>query len=209
VSKSSGPGIVSAAEFDQQVPALAKKEYEQAMKLLRRGQLQGAITRLRQAIALYPEYLVARNDLGVQYLKLKRLDEAAAQFETVVERNPRYFNSRFNLGLVLVERKNYAEAISQFHQAIALDSARPEAHFWLGLALFQTYNLSGAERELTKALLTGGSAYASAHFYLAQVHLKKGARAEAVAALKAYLEEAPGGEFAEEARRSLRKLAAD
>jgi len=206
VNRSPGPGVVSVVELDQPVPAAARKEYERATKLIGKGQLESAIERLKQALAIYPDYLGARNDLGAQYLKLKRFDEAAEEFRTVVEKHPRYFNSRFNLGLVSIERKKYSDAISQFTQAIAIDSARPAAHFWLGIALFQTYNLSGAEREMAKALITGGRAYAAAHYYLAQVQLKKGARAEAVRALNAYLEEAPKGEHAEEAKLLLKQL---
>jgi len=205
-SRSSGPGVISAAEFDQQVPAAARKAYNRATKLIGQGKRLEAIEHLKQAIALYPDYLIARNDLGVQYLKLKRLDEAAEQFQKVTESHPKYFNSRLNLGLVLIEQKKFTDAISQLHEAISIDSSRPAAHLWLGIALLQTYELSQAERALTRALITGGANFVVAHYYLAQVHIKKGERSEAAQRLKAYLEEAPRGEHVEEARLLLKRL---
>jgi len=206
-SRKTGSQVVSASEFDQAAPSAARKEYNQAVRLAGRGNAQQAIERLQRAIAIYPDYLEARNDLGAQYLKLKRFDEAAEQFSIVMEKNPRYFNSRFNLGLVLIERKNYAAAIEQLNRAIAIDSARPAARLWLGVALLQTGDLPVAERELSKALIMGGADLTAAHYYLAQVYLRQGDAAEASRALKAYLESAPKGEYAEEARLLLKKLA--
>lgn len=206
VSRKPGAQVVSASEFDQQIPPAAKKEYDQGMKLVSRGRWQEGIEHLQRAVTLYPDYLIAHNDLGAQYLKLKRLEEAAAQFLVALERNPKYFNSRFNLGLVLIEQKNYAEAIIQLRQAIALDSTRPAAHLWLGIALLNTSDLPGAERELSKALITGGAGFAPAHYHLAQIYAQRGDLAEAAHALRIYLEEAPKGEYAGEARQFLNKL---
>ena len=63
-----------------------------------------------------------------------------------------------------------------------------------------------AERELALALSSGGPEYVIARYYLAQVHMKKGNRAQAVSELKAYLEKSPEGELAARARKLLEKL---
>jgi tetratricopeptide (TPR) repeat protein len=168
--------------------------------------LQAAIAHLQRAIAIYPDYLAARNDLGAQYLKLKQFEPAAEQFRLVLDRNPKYFNSLFNLALIMIERKDYAGAIVQLNQAIAVDQARPAGHFWLGIAFLNLGELSGAERELSKALITGGANFAAAHYYRAQIHLKNKNEVEAVRSLKAYLEEAPRGEFVADARQLLKRL---
>lgn len=207
VSRKTGSQVVSASEFDQSIPAAARKEYNQAVKLAGKGDAPQTIERLQRAIAIYPDYLDARNDLGAQYLKLRRFDEAAEQFRIVIEKNSRHFNSRFNLGLVLIEQKYYSAAIEQLNQALAIDSARPAARLWLGVALLQTGDLPGAERELAKALIMGGTELTVAHYYLAQVYLRRGDAAEASRALKAYLEESPKGEYAEDSKLLLKKLA--
>src|SRR5262249_39005989 len=121
--KPSGSGVVSA--IDQNAPPQAKKEYEKALALTGKGDSQQVVEHLKRAISVYPDYLMARNDLGVQYLKLKQFDQAAEQFEFALKRDPKYFDARLNLGLVFVEQKKYAAAIDQFNQAISIDSSRP------------------------------------------------------------------------------------
>jgi tetratricopeptide (TPR) repeat protein len=197
---------ISSAELDPNVPDAARKEYDQSVRLVGKGNVQEAIQHLQRAVAIYPDYVDARNDLGAQYLKLKRLDEAAVIFREVLAKHPRYFNSRFNLGLVLIEQKRNLEAIAELNQAIAIDSGRPAAHLWLGVTLMQIGDLATAERELSVALITGGPDYAVTHYYLAQLYIKRKDTVAAVGSLKAYLEAAPKGEFAKEARQLLKEL---
>ena len=103
--------VVSAGELDQRVPAPAKKEYDKATSLVKEGNPAQAIDHYKRALEIYSDYLMARNDLGVQYLNLKRLAEAAEQFEAAIEINAKVFNPRLNLGIVLVEQKKFLEAI--------------------------------------------------------------------------------------------------
>ena len=208
-SRMSVGGTVSAGEFDQKVPASAKKEYDKAAKLINKGEIQEGIEHLRQALSIYPDYLSAHNYLGVQYLKLKQFDQAAEQFESTLKLNPKYFDSRLNLGLVLIEQGKYNEAINHLTEAISVDSARPSAHLWLGIALLQANDLVAAERELTKALMMGGSDFLVARYYIAHVHLRRGEQIDAVRELKMYLEQSPNGEQSGDARRLLEKLKSD
>jgi tetratricopeptide (TPR) repeat protein len=205
-SESSGPGVVSANELNQKVPGAARKEYEKAVKLSSQSKLQEAVDHLRRAVALYPDYIMAWNTLGIQYLKLKQLDDAASCLNKALEKEPKYFDSRFNLGLVRIEQKNYSDAIAQFSQAIVIDSSQPGAHLWLGFAMLQTNQLPEAENELLKALVGSNSAFVAAHFYLAQVYVKRGDLNEATRALNAYLENAPNGEYAVDSKQLLKKI---
>ena len=204
-----GARVVSAAELAQTVPAAAKKEYELGAKLVGKGDFQQAAAHFEKAVSIYPEYLVANNDLGAQYLKLKRLDAAEKLFQFVLERDPKNFNAKFNLGLVRIERHDYLDAMTKLRQAIALDGARPVARLWLGFALLETGDLPNAELELTKALVMGGAECAAANYHLARIYLGRGDGAEAARSIRVYLEEAPRGEYAEEARQLQKKMQGD
>jgi Tfp pilus assembly protein PilF len=70
----------------------------------------------------------------------------------------------------------------------------------------QIGDLANAERELSVALVTGGPDYAVSHYYLAQLYMKRKDPAAAAGAARAYLEAAPKGEFAREARQLLKEL---
>lgn len=198
--------VVSVAELRQSVPSAARKEYELGLKFVAKGDVAGAAEHFQQAVLLYPDYLAARNDLGAQFLKLKRIDEAEKDFQMVLNKDPKNFNAKFNLGLVSVERKDYMDAIAQLNQAIVIDSTRPVARLWLGVALLETGDLPSAERELTKALVMGGSECFAAQYHLARIYMSRGDTSEALRAVQAYLDEAPKGEFVNDARQLERKL---
>jgi tetratricopeptide (TPR) repeat protein len=200
---------VSAAELQQSVPQAAKKRYELGQKSVGKGDFAQAAARFEEALQIYPEYLAARNDLGAQYLKLRRLDEAERQFQMVLARDARNFNAKYNLGLVHIERQDYAGAIARLNQAIALDGARPAARLWLGFALLETGDVGGAERELVKSLVMGGAECAAANYHLARINLGRGDAAEATRYLGVYLEDAPKGEYAEDARQLQKKIQAE
>lgn len=198
--------VVSAAELAQPVPGPAKKEFEMASRLLKEGKRDEAIEHLKQALVLYPEYIMARNDLGVQYLKMKQLDSAAEQLGMAIEVNAKVFNPRLNLGIVLIEQNKYSEAVEHLNEAISINSAKPAPRLYMGIALLRMDDLDAAEEELAKALGLGDETYSLAHYYLAQVHMKKGNREKAIEELKAYIEKNPEGGEVESARAMLDKM---
>ena len=198
--------VVSVAELRQSVPVAARKEYQLGLKFVAKGDVASAAAHFQNAVSLYPEYLAARNDLGAQFLKLKRVDEAEKAFQIVIEKDPKNFNAKFNLGLVRVEWKDYGAAIAQLNQAIVIDSTRPVARLWLGVALLETGDLPSAESELTKALVMGGAECVAAHYHLARIYLSRGDTAEAIRAVRSYLNETTKGEYVHEARQLEKQL---
>ena len=202
----SNGNVVSATETDQQVPSTAKQEYERATKLVNEGKIPEAIESMKRALAIYPNYLAARNDLGVQYLKLRRFDEATEHFEAAIEINPKAFNPRLNIGIALVKLKRYTDATEHLTLAVAIDSSMPASHLYLGVAAVETDALAVAERELTTAVSQGGREYSVAHYHLARVWMKKGERDEAIRELKTFLETTPTGEEAVRAKQLLESL---
>jgi tetratricopeptide (TPR) repeat protein len=206
VAKSSRGNVVSVAEDERAVPASARKAFDQAGKLIDKGDFDNAIIELSKAVAIYPDYVTARNKLGVQYLKRKRLPEAAEQFKAVLEKNPKYFDARLNLGIVFYEQKRYNEAVEELNQAVSLDSSHPAAHLFWGITALEMNDLIVAERELVKALLLGGERYSNAHYYFAHVYLKTGHREEAAREFTLFLKTAPSGDMATQARALLQQL---
>jgi tetratricopeptide (TPR) repeat protein len=203
------PGnVVSLAELQQKVPDAARKEFEAGTRLVNEEKIREGIERFKKAIAIYPEYLMARNDLGVQYLKLKMLAEAIEQFEAALEVNPKVFNPRLNIGIALVQQKKYADAIDHLNLAISINGSSASAHLHVGVASLETDELATAERELAAALTLGGTEYAVAHYYAGHVQLKKGEREAAIREFKAFLEAQPTGDLASRARQILEKLQA-
>lgn len=205
-SASNSEPVISAAEVDPNVPNAARKEYEKGTRLAAEEKITEAIERFKQAIELYPAYLMARNDLGVQYLKLKRTTEAVEQFEGAIEINPKAFNPRLNMGIALVNQNKYTDAIDHLTQATSINSSSPSAHLYLGIAALETDDLATALREIDAAQSMGGPEYSLAYYFRARVAMKKGEREQAISQLNAYLKNAPNGEYASKARTLLEEL---
>jgi tetratricopeptide (TPR) repeat protein len=199
--------VVSAAELRQSVPSAAKKQYELGLKFVNKSDFQQAANHFQEALSIYPEYLAARNDLGAQYLKLKRIDEAEKQFEIVLSNDPKNFNAKFNMGLVEMERRHYTQAISLLNEAVAIDSTRPVARLWIGIAKLELGDLEVAETELTRSLIMGGAECVAAHYHLARIFLNRGDLNEAARSVNSYIQMAPRGEFITEAKELALKIA--
>ena len=200
VSTSRMGKVVSAAELRQAVPAPAKKQYELGLKFVNKGDFQQAADHFQEAITIYPDYLAARNDLGAQFLKLKRVDEAEKHFEIVLSNDPKNFNAKFNMGLVQMERHHYTEALSLLNEAVTIDSTRPVARLWIGIAKLELGDLGVAETELTRSLIMGGVECVAAHYHLARIYLNRGDLAGATRSVQSYLQLAPRGEYVKEAK---------
>ena len=200
---SAGGATVSPGELDPAVPAAAKKEFDRSAAASREGKSAEAIAYLQKAIAIYPRYLKAHNDLGAQLLIQGKLDEAAEALAKAVEIDPKAFNPHLNLGMVFVQQQKFSEAASELTIALSLESNSPSARLYYGLALVGLNDLTAAEKELKTAYDLGGSSHALALFHLGQLYLGKSEREAAIRMFETYLAVAPSAHNADEVRKLL------
>lgn len=197
---------VSITEIEQNVPSKARNEFDRATKATKDGKRADAIVHLRKAIEIYPDFLMARNDLGAALLEAGDLDQAQQEFRRAIAFDAKAFNPTVNLGIVLVKKHQFTEAVQIIEHATSLNPTSPLARLYLGMALAGTENFDRAEAELKKAHEFGGREYALALFNLGQVYLQLGRRSDALKSFELYLQEAPTGENAGEARKLIGML---
>jgi Flp pilus assembly protein TadD len=205
-SKKPTNNVVAAAEVDTSIPEAAKKEFEKGTQSSNKGNIQDAIQRFKKALEIHPNYLMARNNLGAQYLKLGQWPDAIEQFEAAIAISDKALSPRQNLAIALIEMRKYPEAVEHLNEALSIDSSSATVHLYLGIASLGVENVEQAERALTTALSLGGNAYSIAHFYRALAHMKKGEREPAMRELKSYLDKAPEGDKAPRAKQLLERL---
>lgn len=198
----SGPSasVVSAKELDKDIPAGAVKEFDRASKAAADGKVADAVAHLRKAIAIYPDYLMAHNDLGAQLLGLGKLDEAEEQFRAAIKIDDKAFNPRLNLGIVLVGQHKFSEAAAILDNALSLDASSPAAHFYAGLAAMGLGDLAKAEGAMKAAYKLGGTRFAQTQFYLGQIYMSRGDREAALRAFEDYLRTTPDAANAEQVK---------
>ena len=79
VRSTSKDKVVSISELERNVPSNARKEFAKATQAANAQKTDEAIAHLRKAISLYPDYVMAYNDLGTYLLEQGKLEEAATE----------------------------------------------------------------------------------------------------------------------------------
>lgn len=197
---------VSVSELAREVPANARKEFEKASKAAQKGQTDEAIAHLRKAIELYPDFVMARNDLGVQLLGQGKVNESAQELRTAVNLDPKSFNPALNLGIVLVHQHQFEEAAAILSKALSLDPNSPAAHLYSGIATMALGNLETAEKDLKAAYQLGGAHFALALFHLGQLYMNTGNRELALQSFERYLNDEPNAVNADQVRKMIALL---
>jgi Tfp pilus assembly protein PilF len=199
--------ILTVADL-QQPPKDAKKAYEKGLKSVRDNNAADAAKHLQEAISHYPEYLLALNKLGEQYLALNRLDDAQKIFERAVGVSGKYPLVRINLGIMLFNQKKYDEAIEHFEAANTIDEKYPMSHLYLGRSLMSKTppDLERAEKELARAVESGGKQLVYARLDLFNLNLRRQSLDKAALQLESYLKEAPDSPQAPQVRDMLGKI---
>lgn len=197
---------VSVAMLDQKVPAAARKEFEKATHLAGEGKLNDSIEGLRRALAIYPDYLMARNDLGAQLMEQGKLDEASEQLLAAVKIDPNAFNAQLNLGIALVRQNKFTEALSALDKALTLEASAPAVHLYAGMACVGLNDMERGAKELTSAYDLGGAAFAVALVHLGRLYVQKGDREMALKCFQNYLRESPDGANAAQVQKMIASL---
>lgn len=204
--KTGGDKTISVAMLDQKVPAAAKREFQSATKLASEGNANGAIEALKRAIAIYPDYLMAHNDLGAQLLDLGQYDAAAAELQVALKIDPKAFNPQLNLGIVQIRKNSFPEALATLDKALSIEPAAPAAHLYAGIASAKLGDLARGEKELKAAYDLGGTDYAVALLQLGRLYMKRGEREMARKSFESYLRESPNAADAAQVQKLLGTL---
>jgi len=188
------------------VPDAAKDLYKQALESSKTGDRKKAIDQLKQALAIYPGFMSALNELGVQYMNLKEWDKASESLRGALKLAPEAFQPRLNYGIVLVQLKNYKDAVAELQIAVQKDSTSAPASLYLGRALVSAGDYDSAEKVLQKAVGIGGPEATEAHRYLGAIYIEKGDNTRAAVELEKYLELAPKARDADRIRAMVKDL---
>ena len=188
------------------IPKPAVDLYYNALKLAQDGKNKAAIDKLNDAIKTHPDFMLAFNELGVQYQKIGELDKANEALQSALKISPTNFAPLVNHGIVLVRLKKYAEAEADLRAALKENDKSAIAHYYLGRALAYLGKFDEAEKELNSAITLGGEQMKEAHRYLGAIYHARGDTERAIAQLETYLRIAPKAEDAGAVRDLIKRL---
>ncbi len=198
------PGVINS-QFAN-VPKRALDLYNKGAELAKVGDHKGSIEQLLLATADYPAFMLAFNELGVEYLRLNELEKADAALLAALKIEPEAFAPLMNRGIVLVQMKRFAEAEPILRVAVKKNEQTAVGHYFLGQALANLGRFDEGEKELVSSITLGGDEMKEAHRLLAIIYNVKGDKKRAVAALENYLRLAPKAPDADQLRKVILQL---
>jgi thioredoxin-like negative regulator of GroEL len=197
-------GVVNAALAA--VPEPARDLYFKALASAEAGDSAKAIAQLKAALNIHPEFPIALNELGVQYLRSGQAEKAAESLDKAVKLAPNDFQPRLNYGIALLNLRQLPEAEEHLRFAITKQSGSPTAHMYLGIALAIQRKLDEGQKELQTAIATKSQEVFLAHRYLSGIYLERQQYDLAANELESYLKLVPKAPDAERLRQKVKEL---
>jgi Flp pilus assembly protein TadD len=188
------------------VPEPARKLYKDALDSIQSGNHKKAIEQLNEALKLYPTFVPALNELGLQYMRQKEYDKAEASLRKALQLMPDAFTPQLNFGILMLQKKDFVTAATTLQRAVQKDGSSAAAHFHLGKAFVNLAAYNKAEKELLQAINIGGEYTVEAHRYLGAVYIETRNNARAVEQLEQYLSLAPKAKDADKIREIVSQL---
>jgi Tfp pilus assembly protein PilF len=198
------PSVINAELA--KIPKRALDMFNKAIEFAKTGETSEAIQQLQGAIAEYPEFMLAHNEMGVLYMKRNELQKADDSLQAAIKIEPKAFMPKMNRGIVLVMLKRYAEAETLLREVVKVKQDLAVGHYFLGQAVANLGNFDEAEKELLKAIELGGDEMKEAHRLLAIIYSSRGDKKNAITELETYLKLVPTTADAEQLRNVIQKL---
>lgn len=147
--------------------------YRGNFALYAEGEPDKAVELYNQALAIDPDFVLARYDLAVTYRGMGEVDKAIAEYEKVLKINPKFPEALSNLGGQYFRKGNLDQAITHFKKAVEVYPNFIQALSNLGAALNKQGHHQQAAKHLNKALALDPE-FAIAYFNLGNAHFGRG-----------------------------------
>ena len=192
---------VNEVVFAQAVPEEAKKLYDEALTDFENKNRAEAIGLLNRAIAAFPEYFLALERLGNEYLLQDKFAEAENVFKKASEINKNSYSAKYGLGAAQYKLKKFAEAEKTLESAASSNPTSVNAFFLLGKVQRELKAYKKAETNLVKAKKLAKNSLPDIHWELALLYYHNLRRYnEAADELELYLKANPKAENKEQVR---------
>jgi tetratricopeptide (TPR) repeat protein len=185
---------------DLKVPKKASQEFDKATKLIAKHEWQAAIEQLNKAVALYPGYAEAYNNLGVMYARVGDSKKEQEALQKAVAADDHFAPALVNLARLEMKEYNFGAAEAHLNQATAVDPTDARALVLLAQAQLLDRHYEGAIASAGKVHAMSHGPYAVVHYVAARACERLNRLLDAVTELNLFLAEEPNGERADAAR---------
>lgn len=144
-----------ARETTEKVPVSeARKRYDLGTMHRQKGENAIAMVKFREALAMDPSLIEARNDLAGLHVLAGQHVAAEQEYRRVLEQEPNYKPALKSLALVQAHRKNYRTAAQTLSRLLTVDPTDAEGWLYLGDVTMFMGDKAAARQHWNKAVNT-------------------------------------------------------
>jgi tetratricopeptide (TPR) repeat protein len=186
--KNVSPSGQPSTTFSQEVPEMAKKEYERGLNNLKNSKADLAIISFKQALESFADYYDALEQLGNLYIEQRNYQSAEPLLARAVEINKNGWRAHYSLGIAQYNLNRRTDAAASLKRAVELNRDSANAYMWLGIVLAQTVeSRTDAIKAFERVTQIAKDAVPEAYFYLGSLYSKNNQNKEAADALEHFL----------------------
>jgi Flp pilus assembly protein TadD len=185
------------------IPDGARKEFDRGEKDAGNKDLKSAAMHLEKAVAQYDKYAAAWNELGRIYSSNNDNAKAEPAFEKAIAADPSYAPPYINLANLQLQELKDEDAVTNADKALQIDPNNGFALMLDAMGNFNLNHLDEAEKKAKQAEQGPHAGIPQLHALLANVYLRKQNYTGAAEEMRAYLKEAPQGQFADQMKTNL------
>ncbi len=168
----------------------------------REGRMEDAVGYFQRALEINPNHLVALDNLGNAYRRLRLWADAQRVFQHTVEIAPEDAEGHYGLGMVYAQNGDSDVALRELQKALAIRPDYPEALNNLGVLFLNLHRVDDAIRTFQSCIQVA-PAFNQSYLNLAKVYALEGKSSEAREVLQQFLAQHSGDE---EAKKLLEQL---
>jgi tetratricopeptide (TPR) repeat protein len=198
---------VTGTVFVQEIPKEAELEFKKGIAEIEEKKIDSGISRLENAIKLFPNYFMALEKLGILFIGMQKYEKALNLFSQAVIINERSFNSWYGLGYANYSLKQIGKAIDAIRKAVAINQTSVEALLLLGITLRLDKQYQDSEKALKLANKFSEGKSLDVHWYLALLYAQNLKRfKEAADELELYLKLYPATPNSEAVKKLIKQF---
>ena len=188
-----------------------KDAFELGVNATNAGDYQEAINQFQIAVGIADFCADCYHNLGLTYVLLENYDQAETAFKQAIALKADYAASFTGLANIYNAQRRFDEAAEAGAEAARLSGSAlggttdPIVVYNQGVIFWNAQKFAEAKAQFQQTIQLDPN-HADAHYFLAMTNLNQGNMADAATALEKYIELAPDGQYADQARGMLPQL---
>ena len=200
------PGVPSVSVNQLNIPSDARSKYDEASQLMAKADWTGAIGRLNQAVAIYPAYAEAYNNMAAADARLGHWAEAREALQKATSVDDHFAPGFVNLGHLEEREQKFEAAETLYAKAAAIDPSNAQTLTYLCRAQLLDKHYDAAIATAHRVHAMPHDQLAIVHYIAARAYQRESRTSDAIAEFKTLLQEEPSGARAEAVRKELAEM---